>query len=264
MTQTEPALRGSRRRLEERGIEIEPCPRWVRVIFNGETIADSKGVLLLREIGLVPTYYFPREDVRMDLMAPTDHHTQCGYKGEASYWTLKVGDRVAENAAWGYLDPLPLAADIKGYVGFYWKLMDAWYEEEEQVFVHPRDPYKRVDVMPSSRHVQVVVGGQTIADTRRPRLLFETGMPTRYYIPREDVRMELLESTDASTRCPYKGVASYWRPTVGDASRDVAWAYLDPIPEWPRIKGLIAFFNERVDAIYVDGERQPRPKTSWS
>ncbi len=262
--QTQTSLKGSHTRLEERGVEIEPSPRWVRTVFNGVTIADSKQVLLLREIGLLPTYYFPQEDVRMDLMTPTDQHTHCGYKGEASYWTLKVGDRVAENAVWGYPDPLPLAADVKGHVAFYWNMMDTWYEEEEQVFVHPRDPYKRVDVLPSSRHVRVVVGGQTVADTQRPHLLFETGLPTRYYIPTQDVRMDLLERTDSSTRCPYKGVASYWRPKVGETSRDVAWSYLDPISDCPKIKGLVCFFNERVDAIYVDDQLQPRPQTKWA
>lgn len=260
----EPQLKGSRVRLEERGIEIEQSPRWVRVVFNGVTIADSKRVQILREVGLVPVYYFPEEDVRMDLVTPTSEHTQCGYKGTASYWTLKIGDRVAEGAVWGYPDPLPLAAAIKGHVSFYWDRMDAWYEEEEEVFVHPRDPYKRVDVMESSRHVRVVVGGETIADTRRPRLLFETNMPVRYYLPQEDVRMDLLEATGTSTRCPYKGKASYWRPRVGDGSRDIVWSYPDPISECPKIEGLMAFFNERVDAIYVDGEVQPKPKTRWA
>jgi uncharacterized protein (DUF427 family) len=262
--QTQPILKGGHTRLEERGVEIEPSPRWVRVIFNGETIADSKRVRILREVGLVPTYYFPQEDVRMDLMTPTERHTQCGYKGQASYWTLKVGERVTENAVWGYPEPLPLAEDIRGHVGFYWNKMDKWYEEDEEVFVHPRDPYKRVDALPSSRRIQVVVGGEPVADSRRAHLLFETGMPTRYYIPRDDVRMDVLEPTDSSTRCPYKGLASYWRPKVGDTGRDIAWSYLDPIADCPKIKGLICFFNERVDAISVDGEPQPRPQTRWA
>jgi uncharacterized protein (DUF427 family) len=140
--------------------------------------------------------------------------------------------------------------------------MDAWFEEEEQVFEHPRDPYHRVDVIQSSREVRVEIGGKVVAESRRPRLLFETNLPTRYYLPVEDVRMDLLEPTDTTSVCPYKGTASYWRMQAG--GRDVAWSYQDPISECPKIRGLIAFFNERVDALSVDGELQEKPKTTWS
>jgi uncharacterized protein (DUF427 family) len=230
-------------------VHVEPTPRRVRVTFNGETIADSSRARLLRETGHLPVYYFPPEDVRNDLLEPTDQHTRCPFKGEASYWTVRVGDRVAENAMWGYLDPLPERQDIRGYRAFYWDRMDAWYEEDEQVFRHPRDPYHRVDVLQSSRHVRVEIGGQTIADSRRPRLLFETNLPTRYYVPVEDVRMDLLEPTQTSSVCPYKGTAAYWRMRGDPSGRDVAWSYQDPIPECPKIRGLMAFFNERVDAL---------------
>lgn len=246
-------------------VEVEPSPRWVRVKLGGETIADSKQVLLLRETGHLPVYYFPAEDVRLELLTSTDHHTHCPYKGDASYWTVRTGDKVAENAVWSYPEPLPQRADIKGYLAFYWHKMDAWYEEEEEVFVHPRDPYKRVDTMPSSRHVKVVLGGQVVAESNRAHLLFETGLPTRYYLPQEDVRMDLLTPTDHHTRCPYKGIASYWSATVGGKLyHNIVWSYLDPIPECPRIKGLLCFFNERVDALSVDGELQPKPQTPWS
>jgi uncharacterized protein (DUF427 family) len=245
-------------------VHVEVSPRRVRVKFNGEIIADSKRAVLLRESNLLPVYYFPPEDVRQDVLTPTDQHTRCPYKGEASYWTVTVGDKTAENVMWGYLDPLPGREDIAGYRAFYWNKMDAWYEEEEEIFKHPRDPYHRVDVVQSSRHVRVEVNGQVVAESTRPRMLFETGLPTRYYLPQEDVRMDLLEPTDTTSVCPYKGTASYWR-LKGDASgRDLAWAYLDPIPESPKIRGLISFFNERVDGLDVDGERQENPKTAWS
>jgi uncharacterized protein (DUF427 family) len=245
-------------------VHVEPTPRRVRVTFNGETIADSSRARLLRETGHLPVYYFPPEDVRNDLLEPTDQHTRCPFKGEASYWTVRVGDRVAENAMWGYLDPLPERQDIRGYRAFYWERMDAWYEEDEQVFRHPRDPYHRVDVLQSSRHVRVEIGGQTIADSRRPRLLFETNLPTRYYVPVEDVRMDLLEPTQTSSVCPYKGTAAYWRMRGDPSGRDVAWSYQDPIPECPKIRGLMAFFNERVDALTVDDELQEKPRTPWA
>jgi uncharacterized protein (DUF427 family) len=263
MTQTEP--RPARAPDPDHRVDTERSPRWVRVKFGGETVADSKNALLLMETGSLPVYYFPPEDVRMDVMESTDRHTTCPYKGLASYWTIRVGDRVAENAVWGYLDPLPAHPEIKGYVAFYWNRVDAWYEEEEQIYAHPRDPYHRVDALPSTRHVRIVLGGETIAETDHPHLLFETSLPTRYYLPREDVRMDLLEPTpDKHTRCPYKGEASYWSARIGDqVYPDIVWSYPDPIPECPKIRGLLAFFNEKVDT-YVDGELQPRPKTKWS
>src|SRR5579859_4128806 len=245
-------------------VHVEASPRRVRVRFNGEVIADSTRAVLLRETGHLPVYYFPPEDVRQDVLQPTDQHTHCPFKGDASYWTVQVGDKVAENVMWGYQDPLPGREDIRGYRAFYWAKMDAWYEEEEQIFAHPRDPYHRVDVVPSSRHIRVEVNGQTVAESHHPYLLFETGLPTRYYLPVEDVRMDLLEATETESVCPYKGQASYWR-LAGDANdRDVAWSYQNPIAECPKIKGLISFFNERVDVLTVDGEVQARPRTKWS
>ncbi len=239
--------------------------RRVRVVFGGITVADSRRVMLLHEFGRLPVFYFPLEDVRMDVMEATDYHTRSPLKGEASYWTIRVGERAAENAAWSYLDPFPGGPQIKGYMAFYWEQMDAWYEEEQQVFAHARDPYKRVDVLPSSRHVRVVLGGVTVVDTRQPRLLLETGLPTRYYIPEQDVRMELLEPTDTSSRCPYKGKASYWTARVGErVFKNIVWSYRDPLPESLHIAKLLCFYNERVDAIYVDDELQAVPRTIWS
>src|SRR6188474_838981 len=145
---------------ERRGLILfEDSPRRIRGVLAGETVVDSTRVKLLHEHAHLPVYYFPREDVRLDLLEPTDHHTRCPFKGEASYWTIRVGDRVAENAMWGYLDPLPEREDIRGYRAFYWDRVDAWYEENEQVFKHPRDPYHRVDVVQSTRTVRVEIGG---------------------------------------------------------------------------------------------------------
>ena len=246
-------------------IVVEQSPRWVRNLFAGETIADSRRAMLLRENRVLPVYYFPRRDVRMDLLVPTGETSHDERKGEAERFNIRVGDRVAEDAAWRFTQPIEEWPEITEHVAFTWAALDRWMEEEEEVFVHPRDPYKRVDVMPSSRHVEVIYNGEKIADTRQPRLLFETGLPTRYYIPPEDVRMDLLQPTDTHTRCPYKGIASYWSVAAGDrVARDLVWSYQDPIPEAPKIRGLMCFFNERVEAIYVDGELQPKPQTRWS
>jgi len=246
-------------------IAFERSPRRVRVTFNGESIADSTGAHLLSETRHLPVYYFPRADVRLDLMTPTAHHTFCPYKGTASYWTIKVGDRAAENAVWAYPEPFDEVAAIADFVALYWDRVDAWYEEDEEIFVHPRDPYKRVDVLQSSRPVQVILGGVTVAETLRARFLFETRLPTRYYIPPEDVRLDLLVPSDKTTACPYKGRARYYSVEIGHSRfEDLVWCYPEPIPECPKIKGYLCFFNERVDAIVVDGVTEPRPLTPWS
>ena len=246
-------------------IHIEESPRRVRVMFGGETLADSRHAMLLRETKCLPVYYFPSTEVRTERMQPTGHRTHCLHKGDASYWTIRVGDKVAENAAWSYQEPPAAASAIKGYTAFEWGRMDGWYEEDEEIFVHPRDPYKRVDVVQSSRHVRVVVRGDTVAETRRARLLFETGLPTRYYIPPEDIRRDLLVASDTGSRCPYKGIASYWSVRIGDdVFADLAWSYRDPIPECPKIRRLICFFQEREATLHVDGEPLPKPPTRWS
>ena len=241
----------------------EPTGRWVRAKFAGETVADSKRVMLLRQTGRLPVYYFPQSDVRLDLMTPSGTSRDQAL-GEATRYTVKAGQRSAPDAAWTYTNPGQEAPAVKGYVAFEWNAMDAWFEEDDEVYVHPRDPYKRIDVMHSSRHVQVIVGGVAVADTRRPRLLFETSLPTRYYIPKQDVRMDLLAPSDNHTRCPYKGLASYYSVRVGDHFyEDLAWYYPFPVPECPKIENLICFYNEKVDAVIVDGEEQERPFTQF-
>ena len=248
-------------------IRLDPSPRRVRVRFGGEWIADSVNMRLMYEARHLPVYYFPLEDVRTDLLAPTAHSTHCPYKGNASYWTIDAGGRTSENAVWAYPAPYDemAAIDLEKCCAFYWDRVDHWYEEDEEIFVHPRDPYKRVDAVASSRPVRVVVGGETVAETTRAHFLFETNLPTRYYIPRDDVRMDLLEPTASSSRCPYKGVARYWSATAGGETReDIAWSYDDPVPECPKIRDLICFYNENVDAILVDGRELEKPVTKWS
>lgn len=246
-------------------LEVEPSPRRVRVRFNGEAIVDSTRVVLMREANQTPVYYFPMDDVRMDLFTPTDHDSYCPYKGHASYWTLKLGGQTEENVMWSYRDPYEEMLGITDYVAFYWGRMDSWWEEDEEIFVHPRDPKKRVDVVASHRPVRVVLGGETVAETTGPHFLFETNWPTRYYIPAGDVRMDLLSPAELRTRCPYKGIASYYTASIGgETFENIAWSYADPIAECPKIKGLICFHNENVDAILVDGEATEKPVTRWS
>ena len=246
-------------------IHVSESPRHVRVFFGGEAIANSKRVKLVREPEVLPAYYFPKEDVRTELFVPSRYNTSCPQKGEASYWSIRSGNKSAENAAWSYLTPSLPAAGIKDYFAFDWVQMDKWMEEDEEIFKHARDPFKRVDALPSKRHVRVVIDGQTVAETRRPHLLFETNHPVRYYLPQEDVRMDLLTASATTSRCPYKGPASYWSVNIGgEMFADLVWGYMEPIPECPKIKGLLCFFHERGCDIYVDGELVAQPKTKWA
>src|SRR5699024_5633542 len=176
-----------------------------------------------------------------------------------------LGDRLAENALWNYPEPLENCPDISELAAFAWDKMDAWFEEDEQVFVHARDPYTRIDVLPSSRHVMFRLGDVTVAESCRPVMLFETGLPVRYYLPKLDVRMALLSPTSTTTACPYKGETSqYWTVTAdGETAIDAAWCYEHPNPGVTRIAGRVGFFDERLD-LFVDGERQPRPHTLWA
>ncbi len=185
-------------------ISLERNHKRIRVFFAGHVIADTTRAVYLFEKGHLPVYYIPRDDVRTDSLEPLDATTWCPWKGKARYWDLVVDDRRAERSLWGYDEPLKDSLDLSWYVAFYWHKMDAWYEEDQQVFVHPRDPYVRVDVLPSSRHVEVFIGDTLVADTTHPRLLFETSLPVRYYIPRIDVRSEFFTGSDAKTSCPYK------------------------------------------------------------
>ena len=245
-----------------RALSIEPSPRRVRAFFAGVPIADSRRVMLVFEPQRMPVYWFPRTDVHADLLRPAGLDTTAS--PAVDRWTLRVGDRVAERAAWSYPKPGPEQAALTDHIAFFWDKLDAWFEEDDEVFVHPRDPYHRVDVLRSSRNVRVELEGQVVAETRRPFLLFETGEPVRYYIPKLDVRRELLERSDKTVRSPYKGLAVYWSLRLnGRVFEDIVWSYPQPIPECPKIEDLLCFLNERTD-IAIDGELQERPVTSWS
>jgi uncharacterized protein (DUF427 family) len=230
----------------ERGaILLDVIPRRVRGLKDGETVVDSKRVHMLHESRILPVWYFPEEDVRMDLLRETGHTTHCPWKGDSRYYAL--GD--VEKAAWTYPEPIAGMERLKGLVAFHFGALDEWLEEDEPVIGHPRDPFHRVDVNRSSRHVKVTLDGETLAESDRPLALFETGLPTRWYLPREDVRMDLLQPSETSTTCAYKGRASTFSSGERD---DIAWTYAEPEREVEPIRGRIAFYNEFVD-IELDG-----------
>ena len=243
-------------------IRLESSPKRVRVQLGGVTVADSSRAVLVWEKPYYPTYYFPIADVRIELLVPDSGISHSPSRGDGTLYTVTAGGRTAPGAAVRYQQsPIPELQDL---VRFDWDAMDHWFEEDEEVYTHPRDPYTRVDILASSRRVQVEVDGVIVADSTSPRLLFETGLPTRYYLPKIDVRMDLLRHTDSSTDCPYKGAAEYWSIEVnGRMHPDLAWSYKAPFAESQKIAGLIAFYNEKVDLI-VDGVRLDRPQTKFS
>ena len=243
---------------------FDPVPYRLRGKFAGETVFDTLGARLLYETAHLPVYYVPEDDLRHDLLEPSDTQTHCPHKGDASYRSIRVGDRIETDAVWTYREPIAPAAFLAGDAAFYWGKLDEWFVEDEQVFGHPRDPYHRIDSYRTTRAVRVSVDGEPIAESTRALALFESGLPARFYLPIDDVRMDLLEPSVKTSRCAYKGVASYWHVRVGDTLHDdLAWTYAEPNPDVSAIRGLICFFNERVD-LELDGKAQERPVTQWS
>lgn len=243
---------------------FERSPRRIRLVLAGETVADSRDAHMLHESGALPQYYLPEADARREFLEPSPTAYTSPSRGAAQSWNLRVGDRVVADAARSYPSPPADAPAIAGYLVFRWDAIDEWYEEDEQIFVHPADPYHRIDVRESSRHVRVLLDGEVLAESHRPRMLFETGLPTRYYLPAEDVRADLLVDSDTTTKCAYKGEATYRSVQVGgELKRDLIWSYSDPHFEAERVRGYLSFFTERID-LEVDGEVQPRPRTAWS
>jgi uncharacterized protein (DUF427 family) len=242
-------------------VRVEPGLKRVRGFLGGHVVVDSAHVRLVWEKPYYPTWYFPLSDVAPGALVANGRTRRSPSRGEADLFDVVVGDRTSVDGA--YRHAASPIEELRDLVAFDWGSMDEWFEEDEEVFVHPRSPYTRVDILPSSRHVQVVVDGVTVADTTRARLLFETGLPVRYYVPKVDVRTDLFTATDSSSMCPYKGTARYWSVKAADEMHeDLVWSYPTPLEESHRIAGLVCFYNEKVD-IYVDGELQERPKSRF-
>ncbi len=232
---------------------VERHDKRVRAVFAGHVVADTTRPLLVWEVPYFPTYYLPRDDVRTELLEFTDRTRSSPTRGTGRIGHLRLGARTVTDAVTEYPEsPIEL---LRGHVRLDFAAMDAWFEEDEQIHTHPRDPYVRIDILPSTRHVRVDVDGVTVADTRGARLLFETNLPTRYYLPKPDVRLDLLEPSDKVTHCPYKGQAEYWSVRVGETPvPDLVWSYPAPLPESDRIAGLVCVPQEHAE-VYVDGVR---------
>lgn len=232
----------------------QPFPRRVRATFAGRTVLDSDRGMLVHETGLLPVLYVPFEDLAAGLLKPSDHRTHCPFKGDASYWSLHVGDKAAENAVWAYEEPMAQAHWLRGMAALYFKAADAWYDEAEEVRGHLRDPYHRVDIRETRDLVRVSLGTQSVALSGQAKVLSETGLPNCYYFPREQVRAELARSA-TRTVCPYKGETVYYDVRVGErVLADAAWCYPHPLQESAAIADHICFRHDELD---ITVERQP-------
>jgi uncharacterized protein (DUF427 family) len=264
-------------------LRYEPTEKRIRATLDGETVIDSTRALLVWEPKrVVPTYAVPADDIDGEIAAAAaaDAATESP-AGIAAMGAPRLGDRVVLDPSVAFSvhttdgEPLTIRAQggeleaaafrpsdpaLAGFVLLEFDAFDAWYEEDERNFAHPRDPFHRIDIVHGSRHVRVELDGTTLAESSRPCLLFEPPLPVRYYLPREDVRVDLLDPSDTRSACAYKGEASYFSVPGAD---DVAWTYPEPLREASEVAGYVAFFNERVD-IVVDGERLERPITPWS
>ncbi|MEA2299529.1 MAG: hypothetical protein QOE44_64 [Solirubrobacteraceae bacterium] len=265
-------------------LRIEPTPKRVRARLGGETVVDTTRALLVWEPRrVVPGYAVPVEDIAGELVDavgsdPTRSQTvplvtlgaggppvieSAGFEvhtAEGDELTLRVGEALLPGAAFRVADP-----DLAGYAILDFDAFDEWLEEEEPIGGHPRDPFHRVDVRLSSRRVRIELDGEVLAETARPRVVFETKLLPRCYIPREDVRQELLRPSPTRTICAYKGQASYFSAEVGDRTvADVAWTYESPLPDAADLTGYVSFYDERVDHVEVDPGLDPVPRAPES
>ena len=239
---------------------IEPSPRRVRGYLGHEFLFDTTAARYVWEVPYYPQYYIPRADVRTELLRDEDHPQRVQF-GPSRMFSLVSQSGTHASAARVFDED---AGEFAGLVRFEWEPL-TWFEEDEPIYGHPRNPYVRVDALRSHRHVTVELDGVALADTRSPVLLFETGLPTRYYIDRTDVAFGHLLPSGTQSLCPYKGVTSgYWSARVGDTVHDdIAWTYNTPLPAVTPITNMVAFYNEKLD-ITVDGVRLERAKTHFS
>ena len=261
-------------------LRVHPVAKWIRATSGGDLVVSSTHALLVWEPRrVVPSYAVPVTDVfgqtgPATVTPGTEHPEQLQSGGPpvltpatpfsahscpGKTLTIQTSTRALEGAAFAPDDPA-----LAGYVVLDWTAFDQWQEEDEVVMGHPHDPFGRIDVLRSSRHVVVSSHGFVLADSSRPTLLFETPLPARYYLRREDINWDLLTPSENHTVCAYKGIASYWTARLPDSDLpDIAWSYEEPLHDAMNVQGMVAFFTERLDLV-VDGRPVERPVTPWS
>jgi uncharacterized protein (DUF427 family) len=237
--------------LPERLLYAEPLRRRMRVRFGDAWIADSEDIVLLHEPGHYPVAYFPLGAITEGALEPAERTTVHRDLGTTSWYTVKAGSQSKQRAAWQHIELPDYAGELTGRVAFAWRAMDAFYEEDDRIVGHAADPYHRIDIRTTSRHLVVRYNDRVVADTTRPLALFESGFAPRWYVPRADVDENALTAVEFQTFCPYKGVCSYY--DIGDARR-AAWSYLNAWPEVGSVAGFISFEPDEVE-VDLDGKR---------
>jgi uncharacterized protein (DUF427 family) len=241
---------------------IEPVPRRVRAMLGGRMVVDTEAAVYVWEWPFYPQYYIPAADVHAEILVD-ESHVEHLRQGTARRIALRVDDLVRQKAGRALTDDaLP---GLAGMVRLDWAAMDAWFEEDEEVFVHPRNPYSRLDALRSTRKVRIELDGVVLAESASPVVLFETGLPTRFYLNRTEIDFIRLEHTDTASACPYKGrTADYWSVRTDTGTYpDLAWSYSFPTLAMTPIAGLVSFYNEKVD-VYLDDRLVERPVTQFS
>jgi len=241
--------------LPQRLLFAEPLRRRMRVKLAGQWIADSEDVILLHEPGRYPVAYFPLADIDPGVLAGESRTTQHRDLGDTAWFTVTVGDKSAPHAAWQHTALPDHAGMMRDRVAFAWRAMDAFYEEDERIVGHSADPYHRIDIRRTSRHLVVKLGDRVVADTKRPVVLYESGFAPRWYVPREDIDETALTLADGQTFCPYKGMASYY--DIGDRKK-AAWSYPEAWPEVARISNFVSFEPDEVD-VFLDDAKLAQP-----
>lgn len=233
----------------------EDFPKRVRVEIGGEVVADSRSVKALHETGQMMRLFFARADVRTDLLEGAERSKGSDVTGDAHCWSVRAGGRLLKAVVRSYDDPPRSAPPIQGYLSFDLEKVDAWYLEDDEGYAHPRDPYHSFDIHNAARRVIVRLGDRVIADSKRPRILFETGVAPRYYLPLEDVRVDLFERSETVSECPYKGDGQHWNVSSdGKWIKDAAWSLPAPLGEATQIKDWFCFYAEKVE-LEIDGHR---------
>ena len=232
---------GPRLNTNSHTIVLEKTKKWIRAKFENHIVINSKNASILFEDGHLPTYYFPKTDINMNLLNKSNKTSNCPFKGDATYWDLKSRDKKYLNSAWSYENPIKGQEGLKGLIAFYWSKIDNWYEEEEEIFSYPRDPYVRIDTLRSSRNIEVYIKNELILSSSKSIILFETHKSPKYFFSINDIKVNLVFS-ETVFRCPYKGISNYLSIKEDNKFfKDVIMQYTQPKPEVSILKNLVCF-----------------------
>ncbi len=232
---------GPRLKTGNHSIFLEKTEKWIRAKFDNQIVANSKNASILFEDGHLPIYYFPKKDINMNLLKKNSKTSNCPFKGDATYWDLKTSNEESLNSAWSYENPIKGQDELKGLIAFYWNKIGNWYEEDEEIFSYPKDPYVRIDTLKSSRNIKVYIEKDLILSTNKSIVLYETHNPPKYFFSIKDIKVNLVFS-ETIFRCPYKGISNYLSIRENNKLlKNVIMQYNQPKPEVSILKNLVCF-----------------------